>query len=1389
MEELREYGVIRLNEDQLQLGAVFGGGAVDAADPFASAFGDSGVDPLTDVIVTTTPHRLQTGDAAKYDNGGFANVSDQLIDVDDDPDSLSTTFYVRRIDDFRFKLAATLGEAQAAPLSFDAQAEGLVTGGNTLNIGGHGFSNGDRVTYRTPEQAEFRSINVDLNVLNNGAVSGINFLADNIYLGRDENADGVIEGHDFNDGDRITYRVEDPSLAIGGLVDGQDYFVIRTGPYEIQLADSFCEAVGCEEEEIDVTSIDLTPDKTSDEDAELAPADARHLLLPVALGALQNGRTYTVADATANSFQLLDENDNVVNVAVGDATGAHSIGVEGIELTPSDPESEHSVRIDFVGPTPNVTNSLYGPLVGNPPVGESLRSISPPTGDGASSVSAKGSGGGILEVEVPTARANYTPTVTALVAADEIVAEGNVAIVADSAGTVSGYSNSRAGGVIKVGRVNSDLDLANATNAIVGLPAEGVGLRDLQGESDSVQVVANGVDVFAENVVLVSESSLDTRSTASAKGGGLIATARAEASNDVDAQTNVVVGRDARIEADTVDVDAVVDGVFANAKGEATAGGLAGSARTVVNNNVVSLANVLLEGSGGSDTQLTGYKGVDIGVRQVDVETKRSESARFFGFGTSPEEGDDKTTINSVVDADRGVLVTAGPRVLAGEGVPAADVTPLATPTTGGISNLALFVDVNGQTDDVGPDDDQRITWEADAEILSGPSPELEINEAGEIVKAINISVDGGQRSGFVTDRFTVDDVINDDPGEVLFRTNQEDADAVLENPAVDPRFTFRFTFEEVLITNRSDFTMAIGDILPANVAERPLVVLAAMDELTPLEFDVSYAWEPTFIQINHLSNASNQVQVNGQIDNPIGRTEFHSTAIAGNSDGELPVIRVGFDGGLVRTNDLHITSTRGSYSVNALLVHSEGRPTHFTSVVDHPGTSYLRVQGVLRDSSVEDFVVNIDSIETPGTMLIDYRKSIEETSTIAAALRTDVNESTIGNSSVVAHHFRPAEGVLPFTSLPVSVFGHTGTPIDSTYDFQSIVADFLLIEPFDEPCPDIFTGVVFDWDKPGPGVIFDGPGVITLGDADNDGNFRDVLVVGAGMLTLPPNFDVVGPVGGFFGLSEEIDSFTVAAGGSLAVSHDLGEFKFPGRFEVSGVLDVEVGGGVTPLVIPTASFGPESELRLHAEERFDRDGAHVQTALSLGNVSSLIATLPEAGVHVGRGLFTTDVDGDGAAVQVHKSRAGVEYRAELFQASMGDVNGDRAVDLRDFSTLVANFNSDDAAWIDGDLDGDGVVGLPDFFLLKDAFGPSQPRLRADFDGNGRVDLTDFSTLKQGFGVGTSRKEGDANGDQQVDLVDFLILKEEFGATAQSEIKIVAAAIDLALAAAEEGDD
>ena len=123
--------------------------------------------------------------------------------------------------------------------------------------------------------------------------------------------------------------------------------------------------------------------------------------MPRPLQGLADGATYTVATVTGTAFTLA----GVSAISVGQATGTHRIGREGLDLTATAGASlNHTLRIDLTGITPGGIHELLCPG------GVPLRDVSPPPGAGQSSASARRGSGGFVDVSVPTARATFRPT-------------------------------------------------------------------------------------------------------------------------------------------------------------------------------------------------------------------------------------------------------------------------------------------------------------------------------------------------------------------------------------------------------------------------------------------------------------------------------------------------------------------------------------------------------------------------------------------------------------------------------------------------------------------------------------------------------------------------------------------------------------------------------------------------------------------------------------------------------------------------------------------------------------------------------------------------------------------------------------------------------------------
>src|SRR5262249_27253883 len=123
------------------------------------------------------------------------------------------------------------------------------------------FQNNDLVTYVAPPAQTFSSLVVNLQTDDGGAkpkVDSNNHLlydsSNTVWLGSgtpDSNGD-YPNGHGFTNGQAVIYPATNPdgtssltTIAPGVIHDGDTLFVHVVDAFRIQLATSFCKAVGC----------------------------------------------------------------------------------------------------------------------------------------------------------------------------------------------------------------------------------------------------------------------------------------------------------------------------------------------------------------------------------------------------------------------------------------------------------------------------------------------------------------------------------------------------------------------------------------------------------------------------------------------------------------------------------------------------------------------------------------------------------------------------------------------------------------------------------------------------------------------------------------------------------------------------------------------------------------------------------------------------------------------------------------------------------------------------------------------------------------------------------------------------------------------------------------
>src|SRR5262249_29251675 len=220
-------------------------------------------------------------------------------------------------------------------------------------------------------------------------------------------------------------------------------------------------------DDIPVTALVLSANKsTTDPDGPQgplpAPTQVRHFIVREPLGGLQDGFTYYVQQVVGDTFKLSTDpaGVNIVTPVVTGRSGASTLNRAGLLLTTSN--GVHDLRINLTGPAPGGVHSLLGPG------GVSLRTISPPPGNGTSESSAKGGGGGLADFQKPRASTSVTANVSAHVAAQLVQAGGKVSITSTSGARTVSYADNTGGGFVHVGSSSASGSFANTNLAYVG---------------------------------------------------------------------------------------------------------------------------------------------------------------------------------------------------------------------------------------------------------------------------------------------------------------------------------------------------------------------------------------------------------------------------------------------------------------------------------------------------------------------------------------------------------------------------------------------------------------------------------------------------------------------------------------------------------------------------------------------------------------------------------------------------------------------------------------------------------------------------------------------------------------------------------------------------------
>jgi len=678
-------------------------------------------------------------------------------------------------------------------------------------------------------------------------------------------------------------------------------------------------------------------------------------------GALVDGRTYYVEKVNDTQFKLklTSTSATALTFDTTGLSGPHAFRPV-VDLTGGGTGAQ-ALRIDLTGAVTG-TQSILGQG------GVSLSVVAPATGDGLSSATSRGSGGGFVGIRANDATINYNPNVSAYIAS-ALVDAGNVSVTTQLKTNATSSTQNGTGGFVGIGDADARSN-QTATNAAyiagsVQLFARGnltvnantnmnsgvsssasaggfVGLADassttLANYNNQARVDSNADLLVAGHIGINADTQVNMSSNSYASGLGFGGDGASHNTiNFGTALTQVDLRSGALLTASTLSAAATTSKLNLQADGSAYGAGFysEGSDRSVI--SIPAVNNIIL----GANAGITGLEGVDLVTRFDNVTTKTKSFSRSTGlFGWVSSTGDNTTHLTNNVTGTADALVTAGPRI---DGA-----TPLLN--DGESSHLAFLVRTDngsnihadrdartskrslasgGSHGGVNFSDPQTIDFSSDVRILSGRSAVLDVVleitasetdiDGAMIQKAVNATVrddnSTAQTSGSIDSTLGVifvNDISNPGAGDVVFRAKN----AITGSTGL---WEFNDALPQVHITNSSNLDLKINNI---NVLSnrQPVVWLQPTTASRTLTFALDRTVAPSLVSI--LNTGNGDILLNGTIENPIGTTSIVNTKGSVLSTGVRDAAHADYEKSrvsLVRTNILHIATPGTAESVGA---------------------------------------------------------------------------------------------------------------------------------------------------------------------------------------------------------------------------------------------------------------------------------------------------------------------------------------------------------------------------------------------------------------------------------------------------------------------------------------
>ncbi|NER24473.1 MAG: DUF4347 domain-containing protein [Symploca sp. SIO1C2] len=973
LENERTYSVIRIDDQTVRLGAEFTGAQIDDAK---------------DTITFVQPHAFVTGDQVVYDNGSGATLGGLVS---------GQTYFLRVIDETTIKLTETLQGATLDPRNFTPST--VIN--SALTVNNHGFQTGDALTYRAPEPDNFFAANQ------------IDYNSNIIDIGEGITGDDK-PTHNFNTGDAILYETDiEP---IGGLINGQTYYIVRINDSKFQLAASLADATAEDNngnpqpKVIDLTESDLPGN-------QFITASSKR---PIT--GLIDGNTYYAVQVNGNQLRLAATQQdallgNYINLDTTGLTVEHSIGLEGVDLNTSD-ISENDAFSIYHELDRSDANGANHQLEG---AGGALALANAPGGNGIAKAVADSSSGNIFGASNAETKVSSTVNTGTTIGDGVTLAGNNITIGATSFNLATATSRNFAGGLGTGGNGDTDVSVDNKSKATIGEKAAiqargtfklssqasqdlsssseakgvgGIGIAlsnnklnlDYQslasvGKDAQIQTKAQNLDTPTEGDLVIEALTTDTNvnskvsSLGAGAGGGSNAFINFSNGSSL---TQVKVDSGADLVGNTVTLKSQTKNLNVNLNSKATAGGIGAGVEVESNFNFDNArSEVRLE----NNASVSGLNEVNLSALNDNIASKVKAKGEVFAFAGGGN-------VKAMNQQDLSAKVFTNP----GSKIKTPKLLVEAKTNTSGDNHITepdkreagpfVFIDENKSES---LNYDRTIDFNS---ILSAePDPELIINAHGEVICAHNVDIidTDGETLGLVeAEDIIVNDILNDDLMEATFSISDLPENIGVGVIKGNPRF--QENYDSVTIINHSEKDLIINDIDVINKTVPTIMIEGAKpgerkdvfekDPKDPKDIiKLPRLLAPTLIDIQNHSDSD--VILNGLIENP------HDTTRIVNTGGNI--LSTGPDA-VIETRALELVSNQGGIGtiddrINARLIQNyatgEGFGLSNDKLLDPTlplDTSlnasaeeavYLDLQGILRDDQPLTINAGLISSET----------------------------------------------------------------------------------------------------------------------------------------------------------------------------------------------------------------------------------------------------------------------------------------------------------------------------------------------------------------------------------------------------------------------------------------